>query len=188
MIERARTDHPHMRWSIGDIETWDPRRPVDLIDANAALHWLDDHAEVFPRLRSFLTGGGVLAVQMPDNWRAATHRMPAEVLNGPDWPDDVRSELPTDRLAAPEDYIEWLQPAQIDAWRTTYFHQLTGDDPVWTWVTGSVLRPVLAGLALTDRDRFSEECRQRYREAYPRAADGTVTLPFSRLFIVARAT
>lgn len=187
MIGRARTDHPTMTWTVGDIATWEPSEPVDLIFSNAALHWLDDHENLFRRLRSFLTNGGVLAVQMPDNWSAPTHVAPADVLDEPSWPEHTRAALMRDRLAPPAAYAEWLQPAEIDEWRTTYFQRLTGKDPVWTWVTGSVLRPVLASLTPGDRHRFSEECRVRYRDAYPRAADGTVTLPFSRLFIVARA-
>lgn len=187
MIERARVDHPHMAWSTGDIEAWEPSEPVDLVFSNAALHWLDNHHDVFVRLRSHLTDGGVLAVQMPDNWHAPTHRIPADVLDGSNWPDEARAALLRDRLAAPEAYAEWLQPAQVDEWRTTYFQQLAGDDPVWTWVTGSVLRPVLASLSPADRERFSEACRLRYREAYPRGADGIVTVPFSRLFLIARA-
>ncbi len=188
MIERARADHPHMAWSIADIEAWEPGEPVDLIFSNATLHWLDDHRELFRRLRTCLRRNGVLAVQLPDNWRAPTHRIPADLLDEPGWPDEARAALLRDRLGAPEAYAEWLQPANVDIWRTTYFQQLAGDDPVWTWVTGSVLRPVLASLAPADQERFSEECRLRYREAYPGAANGSVTVPFSRLFIVARAT
>jgi trans-aconitate 2-methyltransferase len=75
----------------------------------------------------------------------------------------------------------------VDMWRTTYFHQLDGVDAVWTWVTGSVLRPVLEHLDAEDRDRFSTYCRDRYRKAYPVGADGTTTLPFSRLFVIAQA-
>ncbi|MGB9357229.1 MAG: methyltransferase domain-containing protein [Acidimicrobiia bacterium] len=188
MIERARDDHPHMAWSIAGIEAWEPSEPVDLIFSNAALHWLDDHRDLFRKLRSSLADGGVLAVQMPDNWRAPTHRIPADLLDERGWPDEARAALLRDRLATPDAYAEWLQPANVDVWRTTYFQQLAGDDPVWTWVTGSVLRPVLSILASADRERFSEACRLRYREVYPRAANGSVTVPFSRLFIVARAT
>jgi len=187
MIERAQANRPDMTWSIAGIEAWEPGDPVDLIFSNAALHWLDDHHDLFRKLRSSLADGGVLAVQMPDNWRAPTHRIPADVLDGSNWPDEARAALLRDRLAAPEAYSEWLRPATVDVWRTTYFQQLAGDDPVWTWVTGSVLRPVLAVLSPKDRQRFSGECRLRYQEAYPRAADGTVTVPFSRLFLIAQA-
>ena len=37
----------------------------DLIFSNAALQWVDDHKELFPRIISHLNPGGQLAVQMP---------------------------------------------------------------------------------------------------------------------------
>lgn len=187
MIERARRDHPELTWYVGDITAWDPEEPIDVAYSSATLHWLDDHAEVFRRLRSLLADGGVLAVQMPDNWAAPTHRIPAEVLDEGEWPDAARSALMRDRLSDPASYARWVQPAEVDLWRTTYYQQLSGEDPVWTWVTGSLLRPVLAALEGSDRERFVEICRTRYAEVYPADADGVTTLPFSRLFLVARA-
>ena len=188
MVEHARRTDPSIAWRIGDIETWVPDGPIDLIFSNAALHWVDDHQTQFKRLRSFLADGGVLAVQMPGNWDAPTHRIPADVLDSEEWPDAASTSLLRDRLAPPAMYADWTQPATVDMWRTTYFQKLTGDDPVWTWVTGSVLRPVLANLGPADRERFERRCRTRYREAYPVEPDGSTVLPFSRFFIVAQAT
>ena len=185
MIERADHDHPDMTWIIGDAATWEPDQPVDLIFSNATLHWLDNHESLFSRFRSLVRSGSVIAVQMPDNWNAPTHRVPAEILDEGDWPEAARAALMRDRLSRPEEYARWLQPADVDLWRTTYYQRLTGDDPVWGWVTGSVLRPVLVALDQPDRDRFAESCRARYQEAYPVDSDGTTTLPFSRLFMVA---
>lgn len=186
MIDRARHDYPDMRWVVDDVATWQPDQTIDLIFSNATLHWLDDHEILFRHLRSITAPGGVIAVQMPDNWNAPTHRVPADLLDEGDWTDLATSSLMRDRLSPPESYARWLQPAGVDLWRTTYYQQLTGDDPVWDWVTGSVLRPVLAALNDDERERLSAICKGRYQEAYPMDADGMTTLPFSRLFIVAR--
>ena len=188
MIERARRDHPALSWAISSIETWVPDTRLDVIFSNAALHWVDDHEVLFRRLRSFLADDGVLAVQMADNWDAPTHRIPADVLDGGGWPDEARTALLRDRLSPATLYARWLQPAAVDMWRTTYFQELSGDDPVWTWVTGSFLRPVLANLDSASRERFAQHCTALYREAYPPESDGTTTLPLSRLFVIAQAT
>jgi trans-aconitate 2-methyltransferase len=188
MIEQARLDHPDMQWVVEDVAAWEPDGEMDLIYSNAALHWLDDHEALFNRLRSFLSPGGVFAAQIPDNWNAPTHRVPADVLDEGEWPETARKALMRDRLSPPVDYVRWLQPARVDLWRTTYYQQLTGDDPVWNWVTGSVLRPVLAALDVPDRDRFEEIAKARYQEAYPAGPSGVTTLPFSRLFMVAQTT
>lgn len=185
MIERARGDHPAMRWVVDDIESWAPDDPIDIIFSNATLHWLDDHERLFRKLRSSVAAGGVIAVQMPDNWGEPTHQIPAHILDTGDWPVVARAALLRDRLANPGEYSRWLQPASIDMWRTTYYQRLTGHDPVWEWVGGSLLRPVFAALDEPERERFSELCRRRYAEAYPADPDGSTTLPFHRLFMVA---
>jgi len=187
MIDRARSDHPDVEWLVADINDWEPSDQVDLLYSNATLHWLGDHEVLFRKLRSFLSPRGIVAIQMPDNWAAPTHRIPAEFLDDGTWPDTARLALPRDRLSTPPDYARWIQPAEVDLWRTTYYQRLSGSNPVWNWVTGSVLRPVLAALDDDDQRRFSDLCRQRYRDAYPPDSDGLTTLPFSRLFIVARA-
>lgn len=187
MLGRARGDVPGVDWQLADIASWVPPGPVDLLFSNATLHWLDGHASLFRRLRTYLAPGGVMAVQMPDNWDAPTHRIPAEILDEPGWPDHARSVLMRRRLSRPSAYIDWVQPATVDVWRTTYYQRLTGDQPVWRWVTGSVLRPVLETLDGSQRDHFEHLCRAAYDDAYPMGADGMTTLPFSRLFIVARA-
>lgn len=187
MIERAAETQAGPTFRVADIDEWSPADGADLIFSNAALHWLDGHDELFPRLRSLLRRGGVLAVQMPDNWREPTHRIPAEVLDTGEWPTPARDSLLRDRLSTPAEYAAWIAPGSLDMWRTTYYQQLTGDDPVWEWVTGSALRPVLAALVDGDRERFTAEVKARYRLAYPAQVNGRTILPFSRLFLVLRA-
>lgn len=186
MLERARTEHPELDWQHADIADWAPDGPVDVLFSNAALHWLDDHASLFPRLRRCLAPGGVLAVQVPDNWREPSHQVPAAVLDDGSWPDEVRALLMRDRVAPPADYLRWLQPATVDLWRTTYWQELTGPDPVWAWTSGSLLRPVIEALESGDLPRFRDAVVAGYRAAYPPGDDGVTLLPFSRVFLVAR--
>ena len=187
MVERAAHDHRSVAWQMVSIEDWSPSSPVDLIYSNATLHWLDDHEALFRRLRSYLSVTGVLAVQMPDNWGAPTHVIPQRILDDGSWSEPAAQSMMRDRLSKPDRYRSWTQPSDVEMWRTTYFQTLTGVDPVWTWVTGSVLRPVLAHMGPAERSRFEELCKEGYRRAYPPASNGETTLPFSRLFLVARA-
>jgi trans-aconitate 2-methyltransferase len=187
MLERAGAEYSTITWERAEIETWEPAEPVDLLFSNATLHWLIDHREVFTRLRSYLAPRGVLAVQMPDNWREPTHTIPETILDEGDWPPEAISALIRDRVTDAENYRAWIQPADIDMWRTTYYQQLSGRDPVWHWVTGTALRPVLDHLAGNDRARFESTCKAVYRSAYPEDSEGITVLPFSRLFIVAKA-
>ncbi len=187
MLEAARTDHPGIDWIEADIATWAPDDPVDVIFSNATLHWLDHHGRLFPRLIDFLRPGGVLAVQMPNNWAAPTHTIPAEILAGPGWSEAQRRLLITDRVDDATDYRRYLidRAESLDLWQTTYYQELTGENPVLEWTSGSLLGPVLSALDDEDRNRFLEAVAAGYRRTYPADHTGTVLLPFTRLFIVA---
>ena len=186
MLDRARLDRSQpddIEWIHADIRTWEPSFEVDVVFSNATLHWLDDHSALFPRIASWTRR--VLAVQMPANWGAPTHQIPARILDEPGWPEEARSALMRDQVGPPESYREYLPGMRLDMWTTTYHQTLEGGDPVLTWVEGSVLRPVLDTLSEPHRTRFRERCAAEYRWAYPPLADGSTVLAFSRFFVVA---
>ena len=64
MLAAARRDHDRdtITWEHRDLLARDPEHLLDLVVANASLHWVDDHGRVFPRLVSWLKVGGTLAV------------------------------------------------------------------------------------------------------------------------------
>jgi trans-aconitate 2-methyltransferase len=186
MLDEARSAHPALRFEQADLVQWRTDRPVDVIYSNAALHWLEDHDHVFPALFTQVRRGGVIAVQMPNNWREPTHTVPAAILDSTTWPDSARRALMRDRVGAIAAYRRRLSPSDFDSWETIYHHRLTGTDPVLEWVKGSLLRPVLDALDDRQRQRFERECADGYAGAYPPDEAGTTWLPFRRLFMVAR--
>ncbi|MCB1184768.1 methyltransferase domain-containing protein [bacterium] len=182
-----------VEWREAYLRTWEPEGPCDLVFSNAALHWLPDHAGLWPRLIAALAPGGTLAVQMPLSWSLPSHRLMRETLalGGPGGqgigPDPLRAALARPPVADPAFYHDLLAPhfAAVDVWSTEYLQVLTGADPVLEWVRATGLRPVVESLAPTDRDTFLAVYRERLREAYPRRPDGTTLYPFRRLFMVA---
>jgi trans-aconitate 2-methyltransferase len=62
MIAAARRRLPEVQFAIGGIEGWSDAGPFDVIMANAVLHWLPDHATLFPALVGKLAAGGGLAI------------------------------------------------------------------------------------------------------------------------------
>ena len=75
---------------------------------------------------------------------------------------------------------------KVDVWTTTYHHVLIGGvDAVVEWFKGSGLRPFLAPLDPAETVEFLAEYRLALVDAYPPLQDGSVLLPFPRLFIVA---
>ncbi len=185
-----KTETDHFR---ADIARWVPDDAPDLIYANASLHWVDDHAALFPRLFNYLRDGGCLAVQMPLSWGAPSHRLMRETLadggegGGPLGPAALRATMARRWVDDAARYYDWLagQTRALDIWETEYYQVLEGDDPVFEWVKGTGLRPILRGLSDGERARFVDEYRRRLRIAYPARADGRTIYPCRRLFIVA---
>jgi trans-aconitate 2-methyltransferase len=162
----------------------DAGRAVDVLFSNAALHWVDDHASLFPALCTKVAPGGVLAVQMPKNFDAPSHTLLQETAREPAFRAALDGVLRPAPVADVDDYLGWLPPGHVDVWETTYHHILDGDDAVLAWVSGSALVPVKAALTPDAFAAFTAVYGARLRAAYPRRADGTTHFPFRRLFLV----
>ena len=188
MIAAARKEVPEGTWTIGDISTWKAAEPVDLVFSNAALHWVPDHAGLYPRLFAQVAAGGALAVQVPINLDAPAHRAMRELAGSPGWraffPQRVRewhafpSEVYYDLLAK--------EAARIDLWETEYLHILAGPEAIVDWYKGTGLRPFLDKLpGEAERERFLADYGEALRPLYPARGDGRVLFPFKRLFLIA---
>lgn len=186
MVRAASERLPQIRFTLADIASWHAPRPVDILLANASLQWLPDHAHLYPRLLEQLRSGGCLAVQTPDNLQEPAHRLAREVAATGPWSQKIGQVRHPDRHEAAW-YYTLLQPlcSQVDIWRTTYMHPLQGHAAVVEWFKGSALRPFLAQLDEAEKAQYLARYQQAISEAYPLLTDGTVLLPFPRLFIVA---
>lgn len=189
---RAATDSPvaeRVVFHRADLREWlhgaEPGS-VDVLVSNATLQWVPDHLDLLPDLVRAVAPGGWLAFQVPGNHVAPSHTLLAELAAEP--PYDAHTAGAA-RVSAHDaaTYLRALQPlgCEVDAWETTYLHVLHGEDPVFTWVSGTGARPVLQGLPTDLRPRFEAEYKSRLRAAYPDDGHGVV-FPFRRTFVVAR--
>ena len=185
MVERARTVDG-IRVVEGDVRTWRPDGPVDVLFSNATYQWVPEHLGLLPRLVGYVGPGGWFAFQVPGNHDAPSHAL----LHG--LAADPRFAAYTDGVARPRShdpvvYADALRDLglNVDAWETTYLHLLQGEDPVFTWISGTGARPTLEALPDDLRKTFVAEYRALLRDAYPPGAHGT-TLPFRRVFVVAQ--
>ncbi|NWB70965.1 trans-aconitate 2-methyltransferase [Pseudomonas sp. G5001] len=186
MLVDARKRLPALNFELADIGAWNPVQKFDVILANASLQWLPDHATLYPHLVNQLTPGGTLAVQTPDNLDEPAHKLAREVAADGPWAAKIGSVKHNERHTASY-YFELLSQhcSTVDVWRTTYHHPLAGSAAVVEWFKGSALRPFLAPLTESEKGAFLDEYLARITKAYPALADGTVLLPFPRLFIIA---
>ncbi|WP_432476591.1 methyltransferase domain-containing protein [Nocardioides sp. GXQ0305] len=185
MIDRARRELPGVEFEEADLRDWVARGDeVDLLVSNATLQWLPDHLDLLPALAGRVRPGGWLAVQVPANFDQPSHTIRTELAATAPYADHLR-EVTVPASHPPDAYLDVLARAglEADVWETTYFHVLTGDDPVFAWVSGTGARPTLQALPEDLRPGFEEEFRARLRAAYPDRGYGVV-LPFRRIFAV----
>ncbi len=197
MLTRARDldADGRVEWVEQTAEQWDPdlHGAVDVLITNATLQWVPSHLRLLPRWVDALAPGGVLAMQVPANFAAPSHRLMREVASRHPRADDLRAGLDrADAVALPETYAALLlaRTREVDVWQTTYLHVLPAADtaphPVLEWVRGTGLRPVLGVLAdEAERAAFLATYERELETAYPRR-DGVVLFPFTRTFAVAR--
>ncbi|MFE0593491.1 trans-aconitate 2-methyltransferase [Micromonospora echinospora] len=191
MIEQAGQQDTPVTFAVGDLHDWRPGPDVDVLLASAVLQWVPGHQRLLTRWARELPPGASLAVQVPANYDAPSHRTLWAVADQGPWRAEL---LPLLREAPVRDavaYAELMADAgcAVDAWETTYVHLLSApadaDHPVFTWLEGTALRPVRAALDDATWDRFRVALGNRLAEQYP-VRHGQVYFPFRRVFFVAR--
>ncbi len=189
MIKAASERLPNAKFEVCAIEEWKALGPCDLIFANAALQWVGDHETVFPQLAASLSPGGSLAVQMPDNLGEPLHVAMREVAATPPFASKLgEAAKARAALASADGYYALLKPLcrSVDIWRTTYYHPLSGGvGAIVEWVKGTGLIPFLKPLSPDEQKAFLGSYQEELSNTYVPLDDGTVILPFPRLFIVA---
>ncbi len=176
--------------AVGDVRTWTPKPDTDVVVSNATLQWVPEHAELLVRWARQLAAGSWIAMQVPGNFDAPSHQAVRAVARRAPFANPLRDMPFRDGKVVDTagGYANRLTDAgcTVDAWETTYVHELSGEHPVLEWITGTALRPVI--------DRLSDEAWQQFRqqlipllaEAYPRRPDGRTFFPFRRVFVVAQ--
>ena len=189
MIATAR-EVPGVRWEVADLRAWlrpDPlAAPVDVLVSNATLQWVPDHLELLPRLVNRVAPGGWFAFQVPGNFDEPSHTIRTDITERTPYAEHVQ-DVAVPSSHEPTDYLQVLLGlgCEADVWETTYFHVLTGPDPVFDWVSSTGARPTIQALPEELRGEFEDEFRRLLREAYPPDRSGRVVLPFRRIFAVA---
>jgi trans-aconitate 2-methyltransferase len=172
MLERAQAAHsnvPGLSFERGDIATW-LGEDIDLVFANASLHWVDDHLNLLARMRTALGSDGQLAFQVPSNFRHPSHLLAHEVAIEPPFIDELDGNAPEDRgrfVLSPEVYADLLYElgAKDQVVRMeVYGHELESTSEVVEWVMGTLLTPYRKRLSPELFEAFVERYRERLVE------------------------
>jgi trans-aconitate 2-methyltransferase len=174
-----------------------PRRVVDLgcgpgnLTVTLSQRWPDAAIEAWDSSPEMveLAAGAWIAMQVPGNFDAPSHRAVRELARRQRWAEPLRDfPFREGQVDSPVGYAELLANAgcTVDAWETTYVHELTGENPVLEWVTGTALRPVRSRLTDEQWEQFRVELIPLLDDAYPVRPDGRTFFPFRRIFVVAQ--
>lgn len=185
MLEKARETGAYARLIQADVADWQADAPPALIFSNAVLHWLPDHDRLLPRLAGMLAPGGMLAVQMPRQFKAPSHRFLRDIAASmfPDRFDFADYQPP---VRSSESYWALLEPlGAVDAWETDYVQKLdpwADGHPVRRFTESTAMRPFLEKLTGAEAAEFIHAYETALGAAYPPMADGSVLFPFRRCF------
>ena len=190
MLSAARKRLPALSFELSDIATWSPAEPVDLAYANASLQWIPNHEQLIPQLLSAVAPGGALAIQMPDNLDQPSHVLMRETAADPRFAQHIGDAAKLRaRILPAEAYYDLLsRRAEVDVWRTTYYHRMDDAAAIVQWLSATGLRPFVDALPADLQADYLAEYQRRIALAYPARADGRRLLAFPRLFIVGRRT
>ncbi|HEX7149976.1 MAG TPA: methyltransferase domain-containing protein [Thermoanaerobaculia bacterium] len=144
-----------LHFAKGDIEAFVTDRPYDLVFSNAALHWVADHEKLFPKLTSFLSATGQIAIQMPANDDHPSHAIAAALA--PKYGAEPRRDyvLPVAQYAT---MLHRLGFERQHVRLQVYGHLLPSTADVVEWVRGALLTDYEARLGARFPE-FLEEYR-----------------------------
>jgi trans-aconitate 2-methyltransferase len=187
MLASAGATGSYDRLDASDIATWQPDEAPALIFSNAALQWLPDHGALMPRLAGMLGVGGVLAVQMPRQSMAPSHRFMRDIAAAmfPDRFDFTGYEPPVQPGVVYWQMLSALGTVQV--WETEYVQRLAPEPaahPVRRFTESTAMRPIVEKLNADEAAQFLARYDAALLSAYPLLPDGGALLPFRRLFFV----
>jgi trans-aconitate 2-methyltransferase len=194
---REREQPGCLEFRLGDLATWQPGEPADVVLLSAVLQWVPGHVTLMPRLAAMLAPGGVLGFQMPGLMPGPGSADPLldiarEMTCGPRWRDRLGHAYGDGTLLDALGYITALGDAGLraEAWETRYTYLLPGAGSLVEYASGSILRPALALLTPPEAAQFTAEYSRRVAEASPPRVIGGETvevLSQRRIFAVGRS-
>lgn len=184
MLERAGAlAGEHLRFELGSIEA--AEGSWDLVFSHAAIHWVDDHRSLVPRLFSLVRHGGQIAVQLPSNHAHPAHTLITEVAAEEPYLSALGGWHRQSPVLDISEYAGLLYESgagEITVFEKVYPSLLENSDALAEWTRGTTLVPYLERLPEHLKEPFMGRYRERLRGLHP---TGPVFYPFRRTLFAA---
>ena len=187
MIEKAKASCADIEFRLCDITAdLENLEKYDVIFSNACLQWVPGHRTLIPALLGKLNNGGVLAVQIPMNYKEPLFVVENEVLSEPRW-GFAGKEIRTIATLPPEEYFNILASCanDFDIWETVYYHRMPSVEAMVEWIKGTNLRPYLNALDAENAKKLEAEITDRAAKVYTKQENGEYIFKFRRFFFIA---
>lgn len=188
MIASARKSHSDL-----DFEMCDVSKDLNLLDkkfdivfSNACIQWIPDHPRLIKELLGLLNPQGILAVQIPNNFKEPIHRIIQEVSTSSKWKGcfDVGRVFYT---LTQSEYFDTLSEVsqEFALWETIYYHVMDSHQAILEWYRATGLKPYLDVLNDEMKQAFEKDVMERIIKQYPAQKNGKIIFRFPRLFFTA---
>lgn len=166
-------------------EQLDSDEKWDLVFSNAALQWVDDHEQLFPKIIRCIGKGGQLAVQVP----AQHHNRTNIILNQLAGEEPYRSALQDFKRSSPvldtDRYATILFEngcTAMTVFEKIYPLVLPDTEALYNWVSGTALIPYIEKLDEKSKNDFIVAYKKRLEEHF---TGRPVFYPFKRMLMLA---
>lgn len=191
MLKEAKNTYPDIKFIQEDIAHFSSLEKVDCLFANASLQWLDNHEILIPKLLQSINTGGVLGIQMPNNFHSPSHQVTVKILKSHDQWQHYLKNLRYGILNEPLYKLTWYYDLltksgahSVQIWETEYFQEMTSYPEIFDWVKSTGLRPVISLMDAENQSQFYHLYIEAIRKEYPMQINSKILLPFKRIFMI----
>ena len=184
MLRRAR-EQEQERLHFEQASIQEVKGEWDLVFSHAAIHWIDDHRSLVPRLLSLVSTGGQLAVQLPSNHTHPAHTLIREIAAEEPFHSALKGWNRSSPVLEINEYAELLHASggtEITVFEKVYPSLLENADAMAEWTKGSTLVPYFERLPENLHEPFMLRYRERLRSLFP---DAPVFYTFRRTLFAA---
>ncbi|MBB5620771.1 trans-aconitate 2-methyltransferase [Pedobacter cryoconitis] len=157
----------------------------DLIFSNAAIQWLGDHENLYPKIISCVKPGGQLVVQIPSNHRHFTHTSLIDIATTPPFAAALNGFIRVSPVLDIQKYGQLFFEhggTDITVYEKIYPHILKDADALLEWVSGTAMIPYVEKLPEEIKQSFIATYKERVRKEFK---ESPVFYPFKRTIMAA---